>query len=64
MLALGLTVSILPAPVMAAETVTTNPGEEELIVEYFNSTFYNWDEEKANQATQKEVHIQLKRCGS
>lgn len=52
MLALGLTVSILPAPVMAAETVTTNPGEEELNVEYFNSTFYNWDEEKANQATQ------------
>lgn len=52
MLALGLTVSILPAPVMAAETVTTNPGGEELNVEYFNSTFYNWDEEKANQATQ------------
>ena len=49
-LAFGLAVTMLPISAFAAQTVTTTPGNEELEVEYFTSTLYNWDEDAANAA--------------
>ena len=50
-LTFGMAASLMPGTVLAAETVTTQPGNEKLQVEYFDSTLYNWDEDKANAAT-------------
>ena len=50
-LTFGMAATLLPGTVFAAEPVTTNPGNQELQVEYFDSTLYNWDEDKANAAT-------------
>ena len=50
-LAFGVTATILPLPVVAAEQVTTTPGNSQLAVEYFNSTLYKWDEDEANRVT-------------
>ncbi len=52
-LAFGLFASVLPTPVMAAQEVPTTPGNGNLPVEYFNTTFFKWDEDKANQVTAK-----------
>lgn len=51
LLAFGVTATILPLPVVAAEQVTTTPGNSQLAVEYFNSTLYKWDEDEANRVT-------------
>lgn len=51
-LTLGMLLSLLPATALA-ETVTTNPGNRSLNVEYFDSTLYSWDEDAANAATAK-----------
>lgn len=50
-LTFGMAASLMPATAFAAQTVTTTPGNEELQVEYFSSTLYNWDESAANAAT-------------
>lgn len=50
-LTFGMAATLLPGTVFAAEPVTTKPGNQELQVEYFDSTLYNWDESKANAAT-------------
>lgn len=50
-LTFGMAATLLPGTVFAAEPVTTKPGNQELQVEYFDSTLYNWDEDKANAAT-------------
>ena len=50
-LTFGMAASLMPGTAFAAETVTTHPGNQELQVEYFDSTLYNWDESKANAAT-------------
>lgn len=52
-LTFGMAASLMPATAFAAQTVTTTPGREELQVEYFNSTLYNWNESAANAATAK-----------
>ena len=49
-LTLGMLLSLLPATALAV-TVTTNPGNTGLDVEYFDSTLYSWDEAKANAAS-------------
>lgn len=50
-LTFGMAASLMPGTAFAAETVTTHPGNQELQVEYFDSTLYNWDEDKANAVT-------------
>lgn len=50
MLTLGVLLSLLPTAAFA-EKVTSSPGNTDLEVEYFNSTLYDWDEAKANEAT-------------
>ena len=50
-LTFGMAATLTPDMVFAAEPVTTKPGNKELQVEYFDSTLYNWDEDKANAAT-------------
>lgn len=50
-LTFGMAASLMPGTVLAAETETTQPGNKKLQVEYFDSTLYNWDEDKANAAT-------------
>lgn len=50
-LTFGMAATLLPGTVFAAEPVTTKPGNQQLQVEYFDSTLYNWDEDKANAAT-------------
>ena len=50
-LTFGMAASLMPGTAFAAETVTTHPGNQELQVECFDSTLYNWDEDKANAAT-------------
>lgn len=44
---------LMPAavPVLAAENVSSNPGNTDMTVEYFDSTLYNWNEDAANAAT-------------
>ncbi|MCD8383330.1 MAG: fibro-slime domain-containing protein [Clostridiales bacterium] len=49
-LTLCMVLALLPTSALA-ETVTTTPGNTSLDVEYFTSTLYNWDEDKANAAT-------------
>lgn len=50
-LTFGMAATLTPDMVFAAESVTTKPGNQQLQVEYFDSTLYNWDEDKANAAT-------------
>lgn len=50
LLVLCMAASLFVTPALAV-TVTTTPGNTELDVEYFTSTLYNWDEDKANAAT-------------
>lgn len=50
-LTFGMAATLTPDMVFAAEPVTTVPGNTDLQVEYFDSTLYNWDEDKANAAT-------------
>lgn len=52
--AAALCASLLPAAALAATNVTPTPSQSSastLNVEYFSSTMYNWDEDKANAAT-------------
>ena len=53
-LVLGMLFLWMPAAVSAATAITPSPAQNQgtaLNVEYFTSTLYNWDEEKANAAT-------------
>lgn len=50
LLTFGMAASMMPANVFAAQSVTSTPGNTQMSVEYFSSTLYNWDEQKANEA--------------
>lgn len=51
LLVLCMAASLFVTPALAAQYVDANPGSGTIPVEYFTSTLYQWDEDKANAAT-------------
>lgn len=51
LLVLCMAASLFVTPALAAQDVRPNPGSGTIPVEYFTSTLYQWDEDKANAAT-------------
>lgn len=51
LLVLCMAASLFVTPALAAQNVDATPGSGKIPVEYFTSTLYQWDEDKANAAT-------------